>query len=100
MVDLGNISISIDPSSGRVVEDNDVHVLAQVDSYPAPFNITISHNEVLKTVNDTKTLEYTFKANRNDTGSYVVRAVHVSGSTRLSFQITVLSKQQVVLHWS
>ena len=87
------MTISIDPPSLQVVENNDVMISAHVDSYPAPYNISLSKNGILKTlVSNRKTLDYTFKVERGDTGSFMMRSAHVSGHVSGTFYLTVLSE--------
>ena len=93
--DLGPLKISVNPPSHRVVENYNVSVFVQVDSNPAPRSISISLNGVVKKSEaNKKTLDYDFKANVFDTGTYVVRVVHVSGIGQETFNLTVLSKRQ------
>ena len=89
------LKISVNPTSHRVVENNNVSVFVQVDSNPAPRNISIIlHGVVKKFEANRKTLDYDFKANVFDAGTYVVRVVHVSGIVQETFDLTVLSKGQ------
>ncbi|XP_065826068.1 cell adhesion molecule DSCAM-like isoform X2 [Oscarella lobularis] len=89
---LDLLKISVNPTSHRVVENNNVSVFVQVDSNPAPRNISIIlHGVVKKFEANRKTLDYDFKANVFDAGTYVVRVVHVSGIVQETFDLTVLS---------
>ena len=93
--DLGLLKISVNPTSHRVVENNNVSVFVQVDSNPAPRSISIILNGVVKKFEaNKKTLDYDFKTNLSDTGTYVVRVVHVSGIGQETFNLTVRSKRQ------
>ena len=76
-----------------MIENNDVKVSAHVDCNPAPFNITLSQDGELKAnMTEESNLNYNFKAEKSDTGSYVIRAVHVLGQVLEEFFLLVLSK--------
>ena len=86
------MTISVDPQSLQVVENNDVRISAHVDSNPAPYYISLSKNGILKTlVSNRKTLDYTSKAERGDTGSFMMKSAHVSGHVNGTFYLTVLN---------
>ena len=76
-----------------MIEKNDVKVSAHVDCNPAPFNITLSQDGDLKAnMTEERNLKHNFKAEKSDTGSYVIRAVHVLGQVLEEFFLLVLSK--------
>ena len=90
------MNISIDPPSLQVIENNDVRISAHVASNPAPYNITLSKNGILKiSVSNRRTLDYTFKAEKGDTGSFKMRSAHVSGHVNEAFYLTVLSELHI-----
>ncbi|XP_065846416.1 neuronal cell adhesion molecule-like isoform X2 [Oscarella lobularis] len=94
---LNNITLSINPTSRRVIENNDVKVSAHVDCNPAPFNITLSHDGKLKAnVTEKRNLKHNFKAKKSDTGSYGIIALHVLGQVREEFFLLVLSQPSAV----
>ena len=95
LADLGPLKISVNPPSRQVLENYNVSISVEVDCNPVPYNITISHNGVLKKSGaNMKTLDYDFKTNLSGTGTYVVRVVHVSGIGQETFNLTVRSKRQ------
>ena len=79
------MTISVDPQSLQVVENNDVRISAHVDSNPAPYYISLSKNGILKTLVSNR------KTQRGDTGSFMMKSAHVSGHVNGTFYLTVLN---------